>query len=271
MSDSVAPVLTAEVKDFLDFWADSFAQVLGTVRGKPSRVEVRLEGPPELAVKPQTDINILLLPGGALRGEMNLRLPRASAVRLGQTLMAETIDETKELTAELREACEELLRQIAGAAATSLKEKWGEVQLTTQAAAQPPSWTAAVSAFLLETVEEAITYLCEFQLSPAAVAALRMAATPEETAPIPSGPEPEGNLGLLMDVELKLAMRFGSRQMLLKEILDLGAGAVIELDRRIQEPADLLLDGKVVARGDIVVVDGNYGLRVTELALGKTA
>ena len=74
-----------------------------------------------------------------------------------------------------------------------------------------------------------------------------------------------------MDVELKLALRFGSRRMLLQEILDLGTGAVVELDRRVQEPVELLLDGKLVARGEVVVVDGNYGLRVTEMALAKAA
>jgi flagellar motor switch protein FliN/FliY len=45
----------------------------------------------------------------------------------------------------------------------------------------------------------------------------------------------------------------------------LGAGSVVELDRKIGAPADLLLDGKVVARGEVVVVDGNYGLRVLQL------
>lgn len=53
--------------------------------------------------------------------------------------------------------------------------------------------------------------------------------------------------------------------MLLKDILDLWAGSVVELDQQVQEPVDLLLDGKLIARGDVVVVDGNYGLRITEL------
>lgn len=267
MSDSA---LIPEVKEFLDLWAASFVQVLETIRGKASKVEVLLEAPSELVAQPETDVHIVLLPGGALRGEMNIRLPRGCAVRLGQTLMAEAVDESKEFTAELREACEELLRQVAGHAATSLKEKWGEVQLTAQAA-QPPSWTPAASAFFEETIEDQVTGLCEFQLSAAAVAALRIAAAPVESVPTESSPEPAGNLGLLMDVELRLALRFGSRRMLLKEILDLGAGAVIELDRRVQEPVELLLDGKLVARGEVVVVDGNYGLRVTEMALAKAA
>jgi flagellar motor switch protein FliN/FliY len=74
---------------------------------------------------------------------------------------------------------------------------------------------------------------------------------------------------MLMDVQLTMTMRFGSRQMLLRDVLDLNPGAVVELDRRVQEPVDLLLDGKLVARGEVVVIDGSYGLRITDVtALG---
>ena len=78
------------------------------------------------------------------------------------------------------------------------------------------------------------------------------------------GSAPE-NLGLLLDVTLDAHLRFGQRQMLLREILDLRAGSVIELDRRLQEPAELLVSGRVVARGEVVIVDGSYGIRITDI------
>ncbi len=64
----------------------------------------------------------------------------------------------------------------------------------------------------------------------------------------------QGNLGLLMDVELDVRLQFGCRQTTLREVLELATGAVLELDREIQEPVDLLLNGRVVARGEVVVV-----------------
>jgi flagellar motor switch protein FliN/FliY len=73
------------------------------------------------------------------------------------------------------------------------------------------------------------------------------------------------NLKLVMDVELNVTLRFGQRQMPLREVLELGSGSVVELDRMVDEPVELLLDGKLIARGEAVVVDGNYGLRVTEI------
>jgi flagellar motor switch protein FliN/FliY len=73
------------------------------------------------------------------------------------------------------------------------------------------------------------------------------------------------NLDLVLDVELNVTLRFGQRILTLREILDLTSGSVVELDRQVEEPVELLLEGKVIARGEAVVIDGNYGLRVTEV------
>lgn len=73
-------------------------------------------------------------------------------------------------------------------------------------------------------------------------------------------------IDLLLDIELEASLRFGSREMPLNELLDLGAGDVIELDRHISDPVDLLVGDKIVARGEVVLVNGSFGLRVLEVA-----
>ncbi len=73
------------------------------------------------------------------------------------------------------------------------------------------------------------------------------------------------NLELVLDVELNVSLRFGQSQLPLREVLDLASGSVIELDRDVDDPVELLLDGKVIARGEAVIVDGNYGMRITEI------
>ncbi|MGH9738517.1 MAG: flagellar motor switch protein FliN [Candidatus Acidiferrales bacterium] len=85
------------------------------------------------------------------------------------------------------------------------------------------------------------------------------AAGAEDAAPMPA------NLDVLLDVELDARLRFGQRDMLLREILELRPGSVVELDRKVQEPAELLVSGRVIARGEVVIVDGNYGLRITDI------
>jgi flagellar motor switch protein FliN/FliY len=80
----------------------------------------------------------------------------------------------------------------------------------------------------------------------------------------PSAFDPS-NLRLVMDVELNVSLRFGQRQLPLHEVLELTSGSVVELDREVDDPVELLLDGIVIALGEAVIVDGNYGLRVTEI------
>jgi flagellar motor switch protein FliN/FliY len=73
------------------------------------------------------------------------------------------------------------------------------------------------------------------------------------------------NFGLLLDVEVDASLRFGEREMLLREILSLHAGSVVELNRQLQDPVELLVAGRVIAHGEVVIVDGNYGLRITDI------
>jgi flagellar motor switch protein FliN/FliY len=73
-------------------------------------------------------------------------------------------------------------------------------------------------------------------------------------------------LELLLDVELEASLRFGAKEMPLGEILELGPGDVVQLDRHINDPVDLIVGDKIIARGEVVLVNGNFGLRVTEVA-----
>ena len=73
------------------------------------------------------------------------------------------------------------------------------------------------------------------------------------------------DVSLLENVEIDVTLRFGGRRLPLREIGELRSGSVIELDKSVQDPAELVLGDRVVARGEVVVVDGNYGLRVTEV------
>lgn len=81
-----------------------------------------------------------------------------------------------------------------------------------------------------------------------------------------SHPGLSAGLQLLLDVELEASLRFGAREMPLAEILDLGPGDVVQLDRHMSDPVDLIVADKIVARGEVVLVNGNFGLRVTEVA-----
>ena len=77
--------------------------------------------------------------------------------------------------------------------------------------------------------------------------------------------EPGENLALLMDMQLPVAIRFGETEMLLEEVVKLGVGSVIELNSGMDQPVELVVNNRILARGEVVTVDGFYGIKITEI------
>ena len=69
----------------------------------------------------------------------------------------------------------------------------------------------------------------------------------------------------VIDVPLAVTLRFGQRRLTLGEVLELKTGSLLELDRQVEEAVDLMLGERVIARGEVIIIDGNYGMRVTEV------
>lgn len=286
MSEAAAAARQTEPTGFLQIWADSFSQVVGQITGSAVPCVVRTEAPPDLVAPGEGDFWAAVTCSGTLRGETIVRLAGATVLRLAQIFMSEPATPEAEPTVDHREAVVELLRQVSGIVSSSAKARWGEVQILVEQAPAAPSWPPAGTFWLQIGDEGPNSMALEFGLSAALVAELRTdkpadrteAVKAEATSAVASSPsvtsrgappdseQGTGALDLLMDVQLAMTLRFGAKKLLLREVLDLTPGAVVELDRKIQEPVDLLLDGRLVARGEVVVIDGNYGLRVTDVS-----
>ena len=226
---------------------------------------------------------------GGVSGQQWLSLAADDIKLLLGIFLGEEVTVGGELDEAQREAMEELVRQWSGLAASALKADFGEVTL--QVALEPSPEHASGMSKLLRATDDARLITALLDLDSDLVNGLNQCATDVEMEPDSNPPESpavdavsssalpsartsaridellrQGNLELLMDVELPVMLRFGSRQATLQEVLELATGAVLELDREIREPVDLVLNEKVIARGEVVVVDGNYGLRVLEVA-----
>jgi flagellar motor switch protein FliN len=216
---------------------------------------------------------------------------------LGQLFISEPVDPNAEFTPDHADAFTELFRQFAGSVAVQLTHILGKNCGIRFKDTQMPAWSSAESASLMvKTEPEAFITLqmdtglfnsitkalisSEPKAEPHAAMAepakpLIMSdetATDEQASAIPDEMADQSgalltdkNLDLLLDVELEVSIRFGRRTMLLKDVLDLTSGAMVELDRRVRDPIELLLGGRVIARGEAVIVDGNYGIRITEI------
>ncbi len=109
---------------------------------------------------------------------------------------------------------------------------------------------------------------------PPTPAAPTPAPIPAALPPVAAGPAPTaprqasvdtGNLDLLLDIELPVMVRMGQTEMSLGELLKLTPGSILELNRAADAPVELLVNGKQIAKGEVVVVDGNFAFRITEI------
>lgn len=73
------------------------------------------------------------------------------------------------------------------------------------------------------------------------------------------------NIAMLLDVKLNVKVRIGQKRMLLKDVVSMDIGSVIELNQLANDPLEILIDDKVIAKGEVVIVDGNFGIQVTEI------
>jgi flagellar motor switch protein FliN/FliY len=156
----------------------------------------------------------------------------------------------------------EILQEVAHAAAGEFLAKTGKkcsVQKFEEAVAE----SKVSCAFQLKSGARSWTILVRDEVR-APKPAQQQAAPPAPAQP-PS-PSLSAGIELLLDVELEAALRFGCKELPLAEILDLGPGDVVPLDRNVSDPVDLIVGDKIVARGEVVLVNGNFGLRVTEVA-----
>ncbi len=80
-----------------------------------------------------------------------------------------------------------------------------------------------------------------------------------------SGKLPLGNIEILLDVSMQVTVELGRTKMRIREILGLGEGSIIELQKLAGEPVDILVNGKLIAKGEVVVIDEYFGVRITEI------
>ena len=106
----------------------------------------------------------------------------------------------------------------------------------------------------LEAVQEAETEGAEAQLEMST-----------SSAPSEESPESETSLNRILDIPLMLSAQLGSTRMLIKELLQLGPGSVVELDKLAGEPLEVLVNDKIVARGEVVMVNEKFGIRLTSV------
>jgi len=258
---------------FWDSLANATKEVLSQIAGCAVQVDVT---PSSISA---SALEVPFVAEGALAGGFALRFEAPAVAEAAALLMGDEPAKNASPTDDQREATIELSRQICGYLAISLRARFGSLELRSGNSSESADmhsreYRAHVGdrqlSFHVLVSEEFTRSLQqnEQSLSQARVASSGSDSEnsgnskPEETL----SKLHDTNLSILLDIELPVTLRFGCREMLLKDVMELTSGSVVELDRRVREPVDLLIDNKLIARGEVVLVEGNYGLRVLEVA-----
>jgi flagellar motor switch protein FliN len=233
---------------YLDCWISGakalFSQALA---GEPQLVESHSS-----ALEPLSGIGYIASISGEVAGQFTVVL---DALILETPLLGEGVEQAA--------AWEEILREVAEAAAGELLAITG-VKCRVDSLRRTQARGNATSTFRLTASENSWTVMVQDELKGSVED--RNGAQMECEPPDAQQSRLTAGVELLLDVELEASLRFGCCEMPLGEILELGPGDVVELDRHVSDPVDLIVGDKIVARGDVVLVNGNFGLRVTEVA-----
>lgn len=197
---------------------------------------------------------------------VEVSVPAAAWRQLGGRILAaagieEAADEDTKPT--YFEVLQQSLSGLASALSAALGREVG-CGKGSESAWTPPSLGIQLSAGGADYVcgfsaSDALLQVLQPKAEPAPAPAPAAAAAPGAPAAVPSA------LELIYDVELPLSVSFGRAYLPIKEVVKLTSGSIVELNRGIAEPVELIVNNCVIARGEVVVVEGNYGVRIVEI------
>ncbi|MDP1783819.1 MAG: flagellar motor switch protein FliY [Sulfuricurvum sp.] len=225
---------------------------------------------------------------GAATGKGIILVPPHLATALGDMMLGGDGEGKEEMNDEDLDALKEIISNITGAMSTTLSSQKelpkfsiktekalfigdnGEVDL--DAYSKMFVFTLAlgtIKSLMMFAVDSAIIEAIEGS------SAVSNSETTSSSTPFSTG-ERENysrklddaemkNIGLILDVKLPVRVRIGKKKMLLKDVLSMDIGSVIELNQLANDPLDILVDDNVIAQGEVVIVDGNFGVQITSI------
>jgi flagellar motor switch protein FliN/FliY len=264
-------------RGLVDAWVESLAQVLESMADQ--RPEVRWEPASEPAIPEGGGAETELLWWeqpfqGAAEAKAWVGAPRSAwEYAGGQTLRAAGLETVE--TAEARNTWLEILSQSLSVVGRTAGAILGREVVCAGGGERPPGpevvdfarvWLKFPAASLDPLTLALNPRMVDLVAAPAGAEAEPRGeqAGREETPKLPQANSQ--TLAVLLDVELPVSISFGKKEIPMKDVLKLTTGSIIELDRDVNEPVEVLVNHCLIARGEVVVVDGNYGVRIQQIA-----
>lgn len=235
-----------------------------------------------------TKINV----SGDIEAEVMVAFPPNMAAALSDMMMGEEAGEREDVTDDDLDAAKEIVSNIFGAISNTLSGQkelpvlsFGieSIELISDDELSLESFSKMfVYKFGLAELTSMLMFIIDEKLVQAIFPAKKSeaAAMPEnseedlhpedcEGAGVKLSEEEMKNISLIMDVKLPVRVRIGKKRMLLKDVLNMDIGSVIELNQLANDPLEILVDNHVIAQGEVVIVDGNFGIQITTIGTKK--
>lgn len=265
-------------------------EVVSTIEGltgiAPS-VELNSEesGESKLRLSPplaKLDVSV----GGELHGQMRVTMATSIATAIGDMMLGGEGNEKEEMDAEDLDATKEIISNILSSFSRSLASQKNMPKLEfdiENVEYIDPNSTIDFKGFeklfiynlAVHNSHDTIAFAITHELTPLVGGDVPLATTAGAThefvveepkkATASLSSEELSNIDLIKDVKLPIRVRIGSKKMLLKDVLSMDIGSVIELDQLANDPLEILVGDKVIAMGEVVIVDGNFGVQIGEI------
>jgi flagellar motor switch protein FliN/FliY len=268
------------IKDFLDLLQKDIVSTVEGLIGIAPNVSLKdsSEGIGELT-PPYAEISVDV--SGDANGKMIFLIPPQSATALGDLMLAGEGEEKDEMNDEDLDAIKEIVSNILGSLSTALSAQQNVPNLNfsvTDAKFETEGdWSSnsfkAVFNFNINDKDYEWIVLFDNNLYSKLNPSLEnnSSSTSDNKSTDLQGIDSDEikNLKLLLDVKLNVRVRIGSKKMLLKDVINMDIGSIVELNQLANEPLDVLVDDKKIAEGEVVIVDGNFGIQITSIGTKK--
>lgn len=262
--------MSEEMRWLAGQWAGALESAVGMMTGLEAKVKVDSASLPDAAQHWEVSVS------GDPAARIVVGAPGEAVLRLGESLLA-AAGLTGAGPEDLKGAFVEVLQQSLSPLSQAIGARAGrEIQFTPalETSSPPPDGLSCAVALSLDGADlPSFRFCCTAELL-----GLFTRRDPAPGAP-PKPPSGEMRAGgadaaggqgsrtfeLLLEVEMPVSVSFGRAQIRLKDAIKLTTGSIVELNRSISEPVELVVNNCVVARGEVVVVEGNYGVRISEI------
>jgi flagellar motor switch protein FliN/FliY len=269
------------IKDFLDLLQKD---IISTIEGlvgiapsvslKESSKEISDLNPPYAQVEAEVS--------GDISGKIIFLIPPKSATALGDLMLAGEGEEKEDMNDDDLDAIKEIVSNILGSFSTALSSQSDALKLNFDVKSavfvDSGEWSSNAFKTVFEFILNDKTYdwvvlfdndlYSKLDSSNAHNTPKKSDINKDESNHNIENEEIK-NLKLLLDVKLNVRVRIGTKKMLLKDVINMDIGSIVELNQLANEPLDILVDDKKIAEGEVVIVDGNFGVQITSIGTKK--